>query len=284
MKRSDLIKLNFIRNWNFPGKERLSRWFKPSRQLNSDLKDGIILLNNEDIAIYTTADNYIEWTILNTGTYEEEIGKLIKLSLKPGSAALDIGANIGLHCIRIAQMCGAEGKVYAFEPISYLQERLKKNISLNKISNVTLFPFALADEDREADFMINPAEWNQGTFSLNAGNTGNSVQHVIIKKADDIPEIKDLRSLDLIKIDVEGYEYQVLRGLHQTIKSHQPRIIFEYDSNYWAATNQFITDCYDYLSSLNYTLYQITPVGCQLIKDKKDIVGGNLFCVPTMIQ
>src|SRR5471030_55574 len=103
MKRNDRIKLSFIRNWNLPGKERLAHWFKPSVALKSGLKDGIVWLNTEDIAIYTTADNYIEWTILSTGTYEDEIGKLIRISLNPGDTALDIGANIGLQSIRMSQ-------------------------------------------------------------------------------------------------------------------------------------------------------------------------------------
>src|SRR3954470_11688360 len=117
MKRSDRIKLNFIRNWALPGKERLSHFFAPSQELKDSIKNGIVWLNNEDIAIYTTADNYIEWTILSSGTYEDEINKLIRISVKPGDVCLDIGGNIGLQSIRMAQCVGDGGKVYAFEPL-----------------------------------------------------------------------------------------------------------------------------------------------------------------------
>src|SRR5476651_1438788 len=106
MKRSDRIKLNFIRNWRLPGRERLANWFKPSIQLKAKLNNGIVWLADEDIAIYTTADNYIEWTILTTGTYEDEISKLIRISLKIGGVALDIGGNIGLQSIRMSQCAG----------------------------------------------------------------------------------------------------------------------------------------------------------------------------------
>src|ERR1700712_3608050 len=108
MKRIDRIKLDFTRNWKLPGKERLSRWLKPSAKLKADIKGGIACLTDEDIAIYTTADNYIEWAILSTGVYEEEINKLIRISLKPGNNALDIGGNIGLQSIRMSQCVGAE--------------------------------------------------------------------------------------------------------------------------------------------------------------------------------
>jgi FkbM family methyltransferase len=279
MKRSDRIKLNFTRNWNLPGKERLSKFLKPSDQLKANLSNGIVWLTNEDIAIYTTADNYIEWTILSTGTYEDEISKLIKISVKPGDIALDIGANIGLQSIRMSQCAGPEGKVYAFEPLGYLQEKLNKNIKLNKADNVKLFPFALSNAESEADFKINKNNWNQGTFSIGSSNQGTDSQHVIIKVADEIPEIKDLNRLDLVKIDVEGFEYQVLLGLEKALEKYKPRIIFEYDNNYWLTNGQSMNDCYNFLSRLGYVLYQITPVGCELIKDPATISGGNLFCL-----
>lgn len=280
MKRSDRIKLNFIRNWKLPGRERLSRWFKPSEQLKAQIKDGIVWLNEEDIAIYTSADNYIEWTILSTGTYEEEINKLIRISLRPGDVAMDIGANIGLQSIRMSRSIGDAGQVYAFEPLKHLQEKFSANMILNRSDNVRLFPFALSNSESEADFSFNKSNWNQGTFSIADNNIGRDVQHVFIKVADEIPDIKSLKRLDLIKIDVEGFEYQVLLGLKQTLQKHKPRIIFEYDSNYWSANGQSINDCFAFFHDLNYKMYQVTSAGCQLTRDSSEAYGGNFFCVP----
>ena len=79
MKRLDRIKLDFTRNWKLPGKERLSNLLKPSDQLKQSINNGIVWLTNEDIAIYTSADSYIEYSILSTGTYEDEINKLISI-------------------------------------------------------------------------------------------------------------------------------------------------------------------------------------------------------------
>jgi len=280
MKRTDRIKLSFTRNWKLPGKERLSHWFKPSAALKSTIKNGIAWLNDEDIAIYANADNYIEWTILTTGTYEDEINKLIRVSLKNGKNALDIGGNIGLQSVRMSQCAGENGKIYAFEPLAHLQEKFNRNMLLNRACNVTLFPFALADEESEADFTIDKKSWNQGAFSLNSKSAGGEKQRVIIKIADNISEIQHLSSLDLVKIDVEGFEYHVLRGLKQTLRKHRPRIIFEYDSNYWMNTGQNIAGCYGFLQSLGYTIYQVTPVGCEILINSGNIASGNLFCIP----
>jgi len=125
MKRIDRVKLIFTRNWNLPGRERFSYWLKPKGQPKY-LNKGITWLNNEDIAIYTTADNFIEWAILSTGTYEDDIGKLITISLAEGDTAMDVGANIGLQSLRMSRRTGETGKVYAFEPIEYLQAKFKK--------------------------------------------------------------------------------------------------------------------------------------------------------------
>jgi len=280
MKRLDRIKLDFTRNWNLPGKERFANLLKPSAQLKQKMKDGIVWLANENIAIYTSADNYIEYAILRTGTYEDEINKLIRVSLKNGGIALDIGGNIGLQSIRMSQCAGQTGKVYAFEPLDYLRVKFNRNVLLNKALNITLFPYALSDKESEADFTIDPGSWNQGTFSLNSTITGLTKQHVVIKVADNIPEIQNLDALDLIKIDVEGFEYPVLLGLTQTLAKHKPRIIFEFDDNYWISNGQKISDCFAFLQSLGYAIYQVTSAGCELLHNAAEAEGGNLFCIP----
>jgi FkbM family methyltransferase len=241
--------------------------------------NGIVWLADENIAIHTNADSYIEWSILSTGTYEDEISKLIHISLQPGDNALDIGANIGLQSIRMAKCIGDNGAVYSFEPLDYLRDKFEQNIALNRVTNVTLFPYALSNSESEADFNINKNNWNQGTFSIGNKHQGTEVQHVVIKVADEITEIKTLQKLDLIKIDVEGFEFQVLQGLKETLARHKPRIIFEYDSNYWLANKQDIKECFDFLSALHYTIYQITQVGCELISQPEAIASGNLFCI-----
>lgn len=284
MKRTDRIKIDLIRNWNLPGKERLAHWFKPSAGLKANFNRGIIWLNNEDIAIYTTADNYIEHTLLTTGTYEDEINKLIRISLKPGYVALDIGANIGLQSIRMSQNCGEAGLVYAFEPLKHIQEKFRKNITLNNCPNVILFPFALSDTAGNAEVKIDEQTWNQGTFSLSQSQSGQTTHQITIKTGDTMPEIQNLHRLDLIKIDVEGFEFHVLRGLTNTLKKHKPRIIFEYDTNYWTSNQQQITNCYTFLAGLGYTLYQVTSIGCELISDPAAIASGNLFCLPELIN
>jgi FkbM family methyltransferase len=280
MKRNDRIKLIFTRNWNFPGKERLARWLNPAEQLKQKLENGIVWFNEEEIAIYASADNYIEYTVLTTGTYENEISKLISISLNAGDNALDIGANIGIQSIRMSKKTGKAGKVYAFEPMAHLQQKFRQNMLLNNCRGVTLFSYALAEQDDDTTFEVDPNGWNQGTFSLAAGTSGKLVQNIKVRTGDGLREIQELQSLALIKIDVEGFEFQVISGLKNTISRLKPRIIFEYDSNYWIKTGQSIAACAEFLFGTGYELYQITTVGCELIKPNGVIESGNIFCIP----
>lgn len=280
MRRKDKLKLTFSRNWKFPGQERLSHWLKPSADFKNSFKNGITWLNNEPITIYTSADSYIEWTILSTGTYESEIEKLIAISLKEGDIALDIGANIGLQSLRMSNQVGASGKVIAFEPLPYLQEKFRRNSDLNQARNIQLMPFALSDEAGSFNYLIDENSWNQGTFSLGNPAQGNASCLIEVKVADQLDEIQQLERLDLIKIDVEGFEFPVLKGLKGTLSRFAPRIIFEYDANYWKANQHLIQECAVFLHQLKYDLYQINSIGCELVTYPEMIESGNLFCIP----
>jgi FkbM family methyltransferase len=280
MKRSDRIRLNFIRNWTLPGKERLARMLKLSADATTRLKDGIIWLKDENIALYSSADSYIESTILKNGSYESEIAKLIAIFLKEGDVALDIGANIGLQSLRMAAAVGAYGKVYAFEPLHYLQQKLKSNLLLNRADNVLLMPVALSDTESEQEYPVNPNSWNQGTFSLRDSVIEGHVQTIQINIGDELAEIAQLHQLNFIKIDVEGFEFRVISGLKTTIVRHRPVIVFEYDENYWKQSGNDIDKCYNFFIDHNYQLYQINEANAELIASAKAVEGGNVLCIP----
>jgi FkbM family methyltransferase len=284
MKRKDKVKLAFSRNWKFPGQERLASWLHLSTEFKQSFKEGITWLSNEPLAIYTSADNYIEWTIITTGTYEAEIEKLISISLKEGDVALDIGANIGLQSLRMSRYIGASGKVYAFEPLTHLQGKFRKNCQLNHATNIQLIPVALSDKEGSFNYLVNENEWNQGTFSLGKQENGHTSCIVDVKIGDELEEIKYLNRLDLIKIDVEGFEFPVIKGLIHTLHKFKPRIIFEYDINYWKANHHSVQECVKLLTESGYTLYQINTIGCEKITHLDLIQGGNIFCVPDPIS
>jgi FkbM family methyltransferase len=101
-------------------------------------KHGTFLYNPNDIFIGRSLDLYGEWA-------EAELDLLGRF-LKPGDVALDVGANIGTHCVFFAKKVSPGGLVYAFEPQRLVFQNLCANIALNGLANVSASPVAVGDQ------------------------------------------------------------------------------------------------------------------------------------------
>ncbi|MCL6090788.1 MAG: FkbM family methyltransferase [Candidatus Thermoplasmatota archaeon] len=138
----------------------------------------------------------------------------------PGSAStvIDIGAQFGDFSVICSKVHGVK-EIHAFEPVKENITILKEFFLLNQVENAKVYEVALSDQvgDRELSF-----EGNQ----LQLGNSGRIKQLVEFRRLDDF-KLK----CDLLKIDVEGFEIQVLKGGMQTIMENMPRIIMEVHSS-----------------------------------------------------
>lgn len=132
--------------------------------------------------------------------------------IEPGMIVADVGAYIGLYTCMAAAIVGDSGKVLAFEPDPNNHEQLLNNVKLNEYKNVTIVQCALSDAQGKANLYIK----HHGTVSSLAG-TGKSV-NVGLDTLDRVLDRLGTKKVDLIKIDVEGYELPVLRGAENTIK------------------------------------------------------------------
>lgn len=140
---------------------------------------------------------------------------------------VDIGANIGNHTLAFAT--GA-GQVFSFEPIPEVFAVLQDNVSRNKLDNVQCFNLALSDHDGEQTFYINTGG-NLGASSFEQRELNQDAESITVTmRVGDtlLPEYLPSR-LDIIKIDVEGHEPSVLRGLTAMIKQYQPLVMLEWN-------------------------------------------------------
>jgi len=137
----------------------------------------------------------------------------------PG-AAVDIGANIGNHTAFFANLFD---QVYAFEPHPALFKILQGNLIWNSIKNTICFNLALGREAKSS-YINQKKNFNSGTFML--GSSDINSHEVEITTADEI-FLNHEQVIVFVKIDVEGFEKDVLQGMKQTIKRHQPIIWFE---------------------------------------------------------
>ena len=156
-------------------------------------------------------------------TDEKEYGLLDTL-LSPGDWALDIGANVGHYAMRMSELVGAAGRVIAFEPVPNTFSLLAANARLFAHANVSLLNVAASD--RTAVVGIQIPQFSEGL-------TNYYQAHLIADAADLTVLTLPIDSLDLpavvklVKIDVEGHELPVLRGMRRLLERDHPVLIVE---------------------------------------------------------
>ncbi|OIO31238.1 hypothetical protein AUJ77_00305 [Candidatus Nomurabacteria bacterium CG1_02_43_90] len=201
--------------------------------------------------------------------YETHILKEIMNNIKKGDTVLDIGANIGHHSLFISKVVGDKGNVISFEPISFLREQFEKSTSINKSANVTVMPLALGE--KESKETIHICESNTAGSSI--------VNFSAVGKKESI-KVVTLDSLSLnpsfMKIDVEGYEYFVLKGAEETIKKNHPKILLEYSPLYYAKTNpSHQKEIITFLRNNNYDIYDLDEERKKIVDDVDFISSFN---------
>ncbi len=161
------------------------------------------------------------------GFEDNGIQKLFSLCHEK-SNVLDIGANIGWTVLNLAQIA-KQGKVLGFEPDPYNFERCSDNISLNDFKNLLAFPVGLGNANFQVDMEIRTPSNRGGNRIAPAGASAS--RPVQIVKLDDFVPAQELNRVDLIKMDVEGYELNVLRGAKGILMKHKPILFIELDDN-----------------------------------------------------
>jgi FkbM family methyltransferase len=131
--------------------------------------------------------------------------------IKAGDIIVDVGANVGTTVIPSAMAVGDSGTVLAFEAHPKTFQYLESNVKLNNLTNVKLFHNALGEKKGKVTFSDNDAD-DQNSVIFNS-NSGISVDVTVL---DDFTE--DFEKIDLLKIDVEGYELFVLQGAEETLQ------------------------------------------------------------------
>jgi len=182
---------------------------------------------------------------------EKDFLKLFDL-IKEDGVVLDIGANIGVMTTHFARRL-KNSRVLAFEPIPYNIKTLYKIIRFFKLSNVKIYNIALSDVNGKLNLImpvINSARKQGLSHVRDVGTTNNEVGEefeVEGKRLDNVEELVITKErITAIKIDVEGYELNVLRGAVETIRKHRPIIYCEL----WPGEQRNST--IDFMQSMDY--------------------------------
>ena len=160
--------------------------------------------------------------------YEKSESHFIKSICYEGMNILDIGANIGYYTALFSQLAGERGSVIAIEPDLESYKYLSKSINSFNYKNVLSFRLAASDIKQKLPLFI--SKENRGDNRLYSTNEKRNSIMVDCLTVDELLEENKIENLDLIKIDVQGYEPKVLKGMLNIVRSSKKLILL---SEFW---------------------------------------------------
>lgn len=191
--------------------------------------------------------SHVDWHVFYFGAYDPVGCRLLRTlaSHLDAPCFLDIGANTGTHALAASSACST---IHCFEPYAPVANRLIEHIQINKLQHVHVHQLGLSDESSVSPFYL-PEEGNLGMGTFIECDAAPAC-HLPLVSGDDFLSSLNLSRVDLVKIDVEGYESRVLAGLRSTLESFRPIVFWEYSlGNQCSRTHENITSQFpnDYL-------------------------------------
>ncbi|MCZ8311943.1 MAG: FkbM family methyltransferase [Magnetospirillum sp.] len=241
-----------------------------------------VLNYDQGMVINIDTHSFLEWYIYFYGAFRPQISKLLNRMLRPGQVAFDIGSNIGMHAMIMANRVGPTGQVHVFEPDPHPMGRLKANMNLNGLANVVLNQAAISSrtETRQL-FLHDDTIGNFANASLQAANVGRSTTTIDMKvwSLDDYVAANPIPRLDVIKLLAQGEEWNALQGGIETIKRYRPKIFFLWEPSYWARQSLCLMDAVRFFKELGYAAYQV-EFGARRPVTEEIPMGQVLLAVP----
>jgi len=287
-----VVKIDFLKDSQGPSKfAKLARYYIQ----NSPFKVGLTVLmllstrlirnkhfidRIDDRNMYAfDLNQWIDKNLFFFGSYEKKELEFIKKYISKGSTFLDIGANSGIYSLALSEKCS---KVIAFEPDPITRARLKQNIRINGIRNVKIIPHAVSDVESVAAFYINST--NRGMNSLFKIKNKRWTKKITVRTTtvDIIVKKLKLKNISFVKMDIEGGEFNALRGMVDTIKEFRPRFLIEINRAYTIKGGSKIESIFDFFLGLKYRAYSIKDCGLRRISKKEfvKIKQENIFFEP----
>ncbi len=235
---------------------RVANTTSPFRRLWTRLAPTYILIPDGQ-RLYL--DNYTSGVsaelLLNGGYYERGTTELFRTLTGEGANVVDVGAHIGYYTLLAAKGVGEKGKVYAFEPAPDNCKMLIKNVTANRLTNVIIIDKAVSDRCQIDELVLSEGDSGGNTLNKPAGyKKGISVETTTLDeyfKGKETP-------IRLVKIDVEGAEYAVLKGMANIIRLNDNlKIITELIPYRLEGAGVSIQDYLDMIASYGFKVYII---------------------------
>ncbi len=235
------------------GTDRLLRLIHPP---GNDRPVRTIIDYDDGLRLHIDTRSFCEWYIYFYGAFRPRISECLNRLLRPGYVAFDIGANIGMHSVIMANRVGPTGRVVSFEPDPHPYARLVANLQLNNFGFVETHRAALsAKSERRRFFLHDDTIGNFANASLHAANVGRDTEAVDIDvlSLDDFVAANPPPRLDAIKLLAQGEEWNILQGGQKTIAKYRPAVFFLYEPAYWHRQGLKLMDAVQFFAGHGYT-------------------------------
>ena len=153
------------------------------------------------------------------GSYEDAFNDALLSCLRKNDVVWDVGANIGHYTKLFAELAGPQGKVFAFEPSSQNYGKLASNV--DAFENVVLLPYGLGNMEEKVSFKQGDDDLGATTQVMSDISTSGNFFEADIRIGDDLVRSGAAAQPNFVKIDVEGFELEVLTGMNEILKDRQ---------------------------------------------------------------
>jgi FkbM family methyltransferase len=197
--------------------------------------------------VHVSLGSLLESKVLCQGDYEPKLSSTIDRLVCPGWNCMDIGANVGLVTVRIAERAGPTGRVLAIEPNPALLPRLAANTQL--LSNVTRIGMAVGATSGEGLLAVNdPTVCANHNATMVGARVESGAIRVPVTTLDSLwREVLHQAPVRFLKLDIEGYEFEALRGARRLLAAARPAILMEFNKHYADALAYSLGDVLGYL-------------------------------------
>jgi len=219
-----------------------------------------VLDYDEGMVINIDTHSFCEWYIFFYGAFRPEISRLLNKMLRPGHVAFDIGANIGMHSLVMANRVGPTGRVISFEPDPHPYARLVQNLRLNGFDFAVTHQAALSAKTERRQFHLHDdAIGNYANASFYADNIGKATDAIEVETVslDDYVAHNQVPRLDVIKLLAQGEEWNILQGGRATLERFRPKVFFLYEPSYWHRQNLDLLDAVKFFGQIGYTVHAV---------------------------
>jgi len=197
-----------------------------------DLKNRKRILGKYEIQTLP-GDEGISTELQIYGIHEPLTTHLVLNEIKEGMICLDLGSNIGYYAIIESNIVGKSGKIFAIEPSPINFQILKTNLENQKMGNYTVNNIAIGENDEEMEFIVSKkSNWSKIRINSEEVNSGDEVIKIPVKTLDSFVKENNIAKIDILRMDVEGYEYNILKGAKSVLEQFKPKLLIEVHKMY----------------------------------------------------